>query len=135
MILLLATQAASPELNSTLHSTLYGDQIAYVDEMIVFTCVVRGSDNMAWTSEEYIGIRGQQLPFAAAEPAGTVRRATGNSQTVATLVTAVNTGEVMIVSELRITITSTHPLASVQCISRGTDIVTMNSISFQLAGK
>ena len=87
---------------------------------------------MAWRSEEYIG-PGGQLPFAAAEPAGTVRRAIRNSQTVATLVTAVNTGEVMIVSELRITITSTYPVASVKCISRGADID--NSTSFQLAGK
>ncbi|MCG8621182.1 MAG: hypothetical protein MJE68_04145 [Proteobacteria bacterium] len=125
----------SQELTSTLHSTLYDVQIAYVDEMIVFTCVVRGSDIMAWTSEEYIGTGGQQLPFAAAEPEGSVQRAIRNNQTVATLVTAVNTGEVMIVSELRIRIMSTHPLASVQCISRGADIATVNSTSFQLAGK
>ena len=90
---------------------------------------------MAWTSEEFIGTGGRELPFAAAEPAGTIRRAVGNSQTVATLVTAVNTGDIMIVSELRITITSTHPVASVQCISRGADITTVNSTSFQLAGK
>ena len=134
-MILLATQAASQELTSTLHSTLYGVQIAYVDEMIIFTCVVRGSDNMAWTSKEFIGTGGRELPFAAAEPEGSVQRAIGNSQTVATLVTAVNTGDIMIVSELRIIITSTHPLASVQCISRGADVVTVNSTSFQLAGK
>jgi hypothetical protein len=132
VILLVVTGAVSQELTSTLHSTLYGVEVAYVDEMVVLTCVVRGSNSMAWTSEEYIGTGGLQLPFIAIEPEGSVRRA---NQTVATLITAVNTGDIMIVSELRIRIISNIPVASVQCISRGTEITTVNSTSFQLAGK
>ena len=71
VVLLLAAQTVSQELNSTLHSTLYGISIAYVDEMVVFTCVVRGSNSMAWTSEEYIGTGGRRLEMSAAELVGT----------------------------------------------------------------
>ena len=90
---------------------------------------------MAWTSEQYIGVGGQQLPFAAAEPVNSTRRAIGNAQTVATLVNAVNTGDnILIVSELRIRIESSYPIAEVQCVSRGADVATVNSTTFQLAG-
>ena len=60
MCYFLATQAVSQKLNSTLHSTLYSIQVAYVGETVVFTCVVRGSNHMGWSSEEYIGTAGRQ---------------------------------------------------------------------------
>lgn len=113
IIQLLAAQAMSQELNSTLHSALYGVQVAFVDENVVFTCVVRSSNSMAWTSEEYIGTGGQRLELSAAEPLGTRYSAVGNNQTVAELVGAVI--DVIIVSQLRIRVKSTYPTASVQC--------------------
>jgi hypothetical protein len=130
-VILLATPALSQELNSTLHSTLYGVEVAYVDEMVVFTCVVRGSNSMAWTSEEYIGTGGQRLEFSAAEPAGTTLPAVGNSQTVATLVNA--TIDEIIVSQLSIRIRPTYLIASIWChnINAGTT----NSVEFLLAGR
>lgn len=130
LVLLLAAQAVSQELNSTLHSTLYDVQVAFIDEMVVFTCVVRESNSMAWTSEEYIGTGGQRLELSAAEPVGTSYSAVGNTQTVATLVSA--TIDEIIVSQLRIRIKSNNPTASVQChnINAGTN----TSIEFLLAG-
>ena len=120
----------SQELNSTLHSTIYGVDVAYINEMVAFTCVVRESNSMAWTSEEYIGTGGQRLELSAAEPVGTNYSAVGNIQTVATLVRA--TIDELIVSQLRIRIKSTSPTASVQChnINAGTN----TSIEFLLAG-
>ena len=129
-MILLATQADSQDLSSTLHSTLYGVEVAYVDEIVVFTCIVRGSNSMAWTSDEYIGTGGQRLEFSAAEPAGTTLSAVGNSQTTAELINA--TIDEIIVSELRISIQSNFPTPSVQChnINAGTN----SSITFLLAG-
>ena len=127
---LLASQAVSQELNSTLHSTLYGVEVAYVDETVVFTCTVRGSNSMAWTSEEYIGTGGQRLEFSAAELPGTRLSAVGNSQTVAVLVSA--RIDEIIVSELYIRIRPNYPTASVWChnINAGT----AKSVEFLLAG-
>ena len=120
----------SQELNSTLHSLVYGAPIAYIDEMVIFTCVVRGSNSMSWTSKEYIGT-GQQLELSAAEPVGTNHSAVGNSQTVTILISTIR-DENLIVSQLRIRIKSNHPTASVQChnINAGTN----TSIEFLLAG-
>jgi hypothetical protein len=129
-VLLLATKSASQELTSTLHSTLFGVEVAYVDEMVVFSCIVRGSNSMAWTSNEYIGTGGQRLEFSAAEPAGTRLSAVGNSQTTAVLINA--TIDEIIISQLRIMIQSNSPTASVRChnINAGTN----SSIEFLLAG-
>ena len=89
---------------------------------------------MAWTSEEYIGATGQQIPFASLQSEGSEQRAIGNNQTVATLITAVDTDDKLIVSQLRIRIEANYPIASVQCVSRGDDTTTVNSTSFLLAG-
>ena len=128
----LATQAMSQELNSTLHSTLYGVQFAFVDEMVIFTCVVKESNSMAWTSDEYIGIGGEQLQFSAADPPRTSRTAIGNNQTVATLINAML--DQFIVSQLRIRIKSIHPTAAVQCRNTGANTALVTSTTFLLAG-
>ena len=126
------SEAVSQELNSTLHLTVYGAPIAYVNEMVIFTCVVRGSNSMAWTSDEYIGIGGQRLEISTAEAVGTrySAAAVGNSQTVAELVSA--RIDEIIVTKLHIRIRSNYQTASVQChnINAGT----MNSTTFLLAG-
>ena len=121
----------SQELNSTLYSGFYGVQVAHANEMVVFTCVVRGSNSLVWESDEYVGV-GQRVTLASVEPNGTMRPAIRNNETVATLVYAVDAGEVVIVSTLRIRVNSTYPVASVQCINDGANIVT--STSFLMAG-
>ena len=127
---LLAYQAATQELSSTLHSTIYGAQIAFVDEMVVFTCVVRGSNSMSWTSDEYIG-SDRRLPLSSGQLVNHSISAIGNAQTVAVLVD-VTAGEV-IKSELHIRVQSSYPLASVQCVDGSTNMNT--STSFLLVGK
>ena len=130
VVFLLASQVSAQELNSTLHSTAYGVSIAYTDEMVVFTCVVRRSNSMAWTSEEYIGTGGQRLELSAAEPVGTRYSAVGNNQTVAELISA--RIDEIIVSQLHIRIKSNYSIASVLCHNINAD--TENSTTFLLAG-
>jgi hypothetical protein len=125
-------QVKSQELNSTLHSTIFGLPIAFTNENVVFTCVTRGSNSMGWTSEQYIGTGGRRLEFVLVDPAGSTMPVGGNSPTVAELVSTSDSDRV-IVSQLRITIqTSTFPIASVQCHDIGAD--TNTSIRFHLAG-
>ena len=135
VVLLLATQALSQELNSTLQLTPNGIRFGYPGEMVKFMCEVRGSNNLVWESDEYIGV-GQRLTLASVEPNGTVVHATGNhSETFAELIFAndSNAGEVVIVSQLHIRINSSYPVASVHCISDSA--CTRISTSFLLAGR
>ena len=128
-------QALSQELNSTLNSTPNGIRFGYPGEMVKFTCEVRGSNNLVWESDEYIGV-GERLILASVEPNGTVQHATGNhNETFAVLVFAndSSTAEVVIVSQLNITINSAYPIASVHCISDSA--CTRTSTSFLLAGR
>ena len=126
----LITQVKSQELNSTLHSTIFGLPIAFTNEDVNFTCVIRQSNNMRWTSEQYIGTGGRQLEFASVEPVGSTRTAPGNNQTVAKLISV---SDSVIISQLHIRIqSSTFPIASVQCHDTG--VGTNASIRFRLAG-
>ena len=129
---LLAYQAATQELSSTLHSTIYSAQIAFVDEMVVFTCVVRGSNSMSWTSDEYIG-SDRRLPLSSGQLVNHSISAIGNAQTVAVLVNVTTGTELVIISELHIRVQSSFPLASVQCVNGSTNMIT--STSFLLVGK
>ena len=101
---------------------LYGIQVAFVGEIVVFTCVVRGSNSMAWTSDKYIGVGGQQLQFSARENVGATQSAVGNNQTVATLISSVL--DQFIISRLQIRISAVISTASVQCHNTGTNTVT-----------
>ena len=87
---------------------------------------------MAWTSEEYIGA-GVRLSLSSAQGVGHTVTALGNAQTVAILVNTSTDTAVFVVSELRIRVRSTYPIASVQCVNSGTNAVT--STSFYLPGK
>ena len=123
----------SQELNSTLHSTPNGIEFAFADEMVVFTCVVKGSNSITWTSDEYIGIN-QPLTLVSIQGEGFELRPVGNAETVAVLVNATTDVDVIIVSKLHIRVRSTYPVASVQCINSGTGTNPMISTSFLLAG-
>ena len=119
-------QAVSQELNSTLHPTLSDLKVAYVGETVVFTCVVRESNVVGWSSEEYISAIGRQIEFIATGLSGS-RRYIG--ETVAVLVSA-RVNEV-IVTQLQIRVKPDSPIASVYChdSSRGT----ISSITFLVA--
>ena len=89
---------------------------------------------MAWTSDQYIGA-GVRLSLSSAQGIGHTVTAIQNPQTVAMLVSTSIDAEsvVTIVSELRIRVRSTYPIASVRCVNSGTNAVT--STSFFLPGK
>ena len=117
-------------LDSTLHSTVDGIPVAYVGETVVFTCMVRGSNSMAWRSDEYIGTGVQRLELSAGDAIGTNYTAVANNQTIATLVDA--TINEFIISRLQITIRPDYQIASVQCLNINTNTTT--SATFFRAG-
>ena len=122
---LLVTQVKSQELNSTLFSTPFGVPVAFVNETIVFTCVIRGSDTIGWSSDQYIGLN-RQLIFISTNPIGTQRT---RDTAVAELISTSNR---ILVTTLRIKIQPTLPFASVQCNNIGDDTETF--IAFHMAG-
>jgi hypothetical protein len=87
---------------------------------------------MAWTSEEYIG-DGLRLSLSSAQGVGHQVTAIQNAQTVAVLMNTSTNPDVIIISELRIRVQSTYPVASVQCVDSSTNAAT--STSFFLLGK
>ena len=117
-------------LDNSLHSTVDGIPVAYVGERVVFTCVVRGSNSMAWTSGEYIGTGVQRLELSAGDVVGTNYTAVANNQTIATLVNA--TINEFIISRLQITIKPDYQIASVRCLNINTNTAT--SATFFRAG-
>ena len=122
----------SQELNSTLHETFYGVPFAYDSENVIFTCVTRDSNSIAWSSDDYIGSGGLRLEFASVEREGTTRNA--NSIASAQLVSVSRTdGIVLLVSQLQISVQSTFQISSVTCHNIGKD--TINITSFRMAGK
>ena len=71
------------------------------DELI-FTCVTRGSQTTAWTSDEYVE-PGTELDFGVFNIIGDTRTSPVNQSTVATLINNNNeNGVVLLKSELRI---------------------------------
>ena len=121
---------SSQELNSTLHSTFYGVHFAYVGETVTFTCVTRGSNGIAWSSDEYIGSGGVRLEFIPIDMEGATQPV---GQTVATLVrVSYEDGEIILVTQLQISVESTFQTTSITCHSLGNDAV--NTISFLTAG-
>ena len=98
-------------------------------EVVTFTCVTRGSPIIAWRSDDYIGTT--QLEFAAVNNVGATD---GNQNTaIATLTGNVVVGGVrVLISELKITTSSTFPTSSVSCVHIGSGAV--NTTSFQVLG-
>ena len=85
---------------------------------VTFTCVTRGSDAIAWTSDVYIGAGGVQLGFVAdlSNP-GDRRTSVSNTDTVAMLTREYDDQGIMVLeSELRITPLPDPQTATVACI-------------------
>ena len=55
------------------NSTLYEDQFACPGDEVVFTCKIRGSQLLAWTSEVLIGSDGEQIQFSTGDLQGTMQ--------------------------------------------------------------
>ena len=118
------------ELNSTLHSTEYGVNFAYINETVTFTCWTKGSSLMGWSSKEYIGEGGVRFEFVSVDWVGTTRSA---GQTVARLSNVSNvSGLITMVSELQISVQSVYQIATIKCHNFGNN--TAKTISFQITG-
>ena len=91
--------------------------------VIVFTCETVGAAVLVWSSDEFIGTGGVQLPFAAgANDPGDRRNSSINDHTYAVL--TVNDrvdGQTRLVSELFVNATVEVPRASVTCHNQAAD--------------
>ena len=92
---------------------------------LVFTCTVRGARILQWSSVEYISDSGHNIQILNSPSGMDVRRGEAH----ATLVSATTEdGVPVLVSELRITVSSRYPVATIQCDDNGHGSV--RSISF-----
>jgi hypothetical protein len=91
--------------------------------VIVFTCETVGAAVLVWSSEEFIGTGGIQLPFTAgANNPGDRHNSAINDHTYAVL--TVNDrvdGQTRLVSELHVNTTVEVPRASVTCHNQAAD--------------
>ena len=102
--------------NVTLTSMLSDGLVAYGEEEVVFTCVTRFSNILQWSSREYIGEDGYNIQIYNGTLGTDVRR--GNAH--ATLVRAeIENGVLVLVSELRIQVSTQYPTATIQCDNNG----------------
>ena len=116
-------------------STLNADQIAAPLQRIIFTCITRGSDILEWASEEYIGSGGARLQLLSIDCVERNEMSRINPNTTATCVSVSQTGDgtTVIVSQLMITASIDHPLATVACSNNGHG--SRENITFQIIGK
>ena len=94
---------------------------AYDQQVVTFRCVIVGVDTVLnWISDDYIGVGGDVLQLASADPPGQTASNPRNPTTVATLVSANRSrGVTTTVSELRLTASSQFPTSSISCRDNG----------------
>ena len=103
----------------------------YVNQPVTINCITRGSQAMAWRSDEYIG-RGQQLTFNSGSTPGAIDTSPNGAQ--ATFIRADNNnGEVMLQSILLISVASIHSRFTVTC--RNIDTGSTESVTYQTMSK
>ncbi|MCG8621744.1 MAG: hypothetical protein MJE68_07065 [Proteobacteria bacterium] len=100
---------------------------------INYTCETRGSQTLAWASDEYIEADGSQLDFATFNTVGDTRTSPVNPNTVATLINKTNeTGKVILESQLRIVVSPQIATFTITCLM---DDGNKRNISLQLLGE
>ena len=94
---------------------------AYDRQVVTFRCVIVGVDTVLnWMSDDYIGVGGDVLQLASADPPGQTASNPRNPTTIATLVsTSRSNGVTTTVSELQLTASSQFPTSSVSCRDNG----------------
>ena len=100
-------------------------------EELIFTCVTKGSQILAWSSDEYIGSLGVQLEFTLSDTPGFLRASDDNPQTLATLISTDSTMRIM-VSTLRIIVSANMAYPSVTCEHRSSG--RSQTLAFQYLG-
>jgi hypothetical protein len=98
-----------------LNSTLTSGLIVEPSQIVLFTCISTGSGITNWYSDEYIGTDGLPLQIVAAGNT-TIVYSNSDPNTIASRISVTNVkGEIVIVSELRIIISSLYFVATVSC--------------------
>ena len=100
-----------------LEYSLETGQSACPGENITFTCIVNGVHTLSWSSDEYIGTGGALLDFTTEDQEGT-KKYINNSDTYATLMNVVKSGEVSLESQLHI---QSNQSSRVSCIAGNTE--------------
>ena len=115
----------------TINSTISSERPVCPGNQVNFTCETRGSDIIAWTSEEYISplTGGTRIEFSAFD-VGVIRRIDKN--TVATLVSAAENISSLI-SLLTIKVSPLYQNPSITCLHVGRLINA--TVSFVVPGK
>ena len=112
-----------------LSSTLIFTEFAYPGNEVIFSCVAKGSANVIWLSDEYIGdTEGNENNLTSGD-VGIPKRI--SSYTEAILVSANNSnGTRILVSKLKINVSSEYPNPSVTCVN--VDGLSKETISFKI---
>lgn len=102
-------------------------------DTLVFTCITNGSSSHAWISDEYIGIGGIQLEFAAFESPGLIRTPQNNpaSSTLARLI-AVDRVQEILQSRFEITVSTDYNTSTISC--HNVDRNLMNTTTIEILG-
>ena len=103
----------------------------YINQPVTVHCTTRGTQAMAWRSDEYIG-RGQQLTFNSGSMPGATDTSPNGAQ--ATFVRMDNNnGELTLQSILRISVASIYGSFTVTC--RNIDTGSTESVTYQTLSK
>ena len=111
-----------------LEYSLEKGQSACPGENIIFTCIVRESEILKWSSDEYIGINGAELDFNTNDTEGREKHV-NNSDTYAILISVVKVGKVSLESTLHI---RSNQSSRVSCIAGSGE--SEQSIDFTVLG-
>lgn len=114
-----------------LMNSLNGRSVAYPDQLITFTYVIKGSPIIAWSSTDYIG-QDVQLEFTTTDQLQSIQNSTINTNTFAVLVSITDLrdgGIGTITSQLHIQVSPLFQTSSVSCHNVGLN--TVNTSTFQ----
>ena len=124
-----SSPAVSSQLVTVTSDISRGDVLCPGDE-VIFTCTTRNTAILIWNSDEYIG---NPLEFNLGDNLNQIRRGSIDSNTAVTLVSgSVENGTILLVSQLRITVSSISLNPSVTCIHDGDNVPDV--FSFQVLG-
>ena len=123
-----ATCTQDVVLSSNLH--VNEDPIAYNNQEVIFSCVVRDSDILEWNSPEYIGQGGFPLQLLSFNGTETNVSSTTNSNTYAVRVNVTTSdGQTVIASDLRIIASTRYPVATVTCSADSSRSIMFKTLS------
>ena len=119
-----------PRLELTSDQSINDDAV-YHEQVVIFTCITRGSPTLAWSSNDYIG-SGLLVEFLSINDQGETR--SYNNGTIATLTYKRVDGSVFVLeSTLRIQASRMYPTSTVSCHNVGQD--SRDDITFHVLGK